>query len=227
MQIGWRQKYATSRNLFTKTMASYSQKPSLKAYLEILLSLFTISILGIFAIRPTTITIGKLYNEIKAKEETIKRMDQKIQNLKNADELYNKEKSRLAMLKVAIPGNPEPDALIRQIEALSIETSVRTTALSTAPLYLLGEPPPDPSQEVLSTSGEKKVNLALILEGSFDNLSAFIKGLENLRRPISIGSLHLEKGQGGIEEVFLTLNLNNLSVPYLLEENLSASQENP
>ena len=82
MQIGWRQKYATSRNLFTKTMASYSQKPSLKAYLEILLSLFTISILGIFAIRPTTITIGKLYNEIKAKEETIKRMDQKIQNLK-------------------------------------------------------------------------------------------------------------------------------------------------
>ena len=92
MQIGWRQKYATSRNLFTKTMASYSQKPSLKAYLEILLSLFTISILGIFAIRPTTITIGKLYNEIKAKEETIKRMDQKIQNLKNADELYTKEK---------------------------------------------------------------------------------------------------------------------------------------
>src|SRR4030042_1069686 len=105
MDIGLRQKYQSRKNLLAKTLNAYSQRPNLKAYLELFLSLITVVVFGVFAIRPTIITIGKLLKEIKAKEETVVIMNQKIENHKTSKfsiksvqrkclkHLYNRQRS--------------------------------------------------------------------------------------------------------------------------------------
>ena len=100
-------------------MGRYKERTDIRAYLEILLSLTTISIFSIFALRPTLLTIAELIKEIDSKEETISKMEQKIGNLAQAQTLFDKERPRIILLGTSIPNLGEPVVFARQVEGLS------------------------------------------------------------------------------------------------------------
>jgi hypothetical protein len=60
MALGWRQGYSRYRAYFLNIYNLYKQRPDLRMFLEILLSLGAIAIFAAFAVRPTALTIVQL-----------------------------------------------------------------------------------------------------------------------------------------------------------------------
>ena len=216
MDIGLRQKYQSRRNLLAKTLNAYSQRPNLKAYLELFLSLITVVVFGVFAIRPTIITVGKLLKEIKAKEETVAIMNQKIESLKTAQDIYNNNKDKIEVAKASIPDDPSPHLLVRQIEAASLDTSTSLSTLSVLSVDLLGDTKTTkPQNSQLSLSSENVLSISITAKGAFENLFAFANELEGLRRPIRLNEINMGTVLSEEKEYTLQLTLNKLTLPYL------------
>src|SRR4030042_569746 len=119
MALGWRNQYLRYRELFFNIIAVYKQRTDLKVFLEILLSLVTISFFGIFALKPTFLTIGQLITEVRGKEETVAKMEQKINDLNMAQSFFSQQPEKISLVKSAIPEIPEPQTFVRQIEGLA------------------------------------------------------------------------------------------------------------
>jgi len=188
MNPGWRRNYLRYKTYFLNVIGKYRDRAEVKAYLEILLSLLTISIFGIFALRPTLVTIAGLIREIETKRETLAKMDDKIQKLSQAQSLYDRERSRIALLNTAIPNRPTPEIFARQIEGLSVKNSVSIFGIETGSATILGEDTSvnqSTASEGLSlpqNAGQVNyiVRLRSPIEG-YQSLHSFLTDAENLR----------------------------------------------
>ncbi len=207
MSNTFRDRYLRSRFLVQKAIREYSEKPALRAYMEILLTLTAISLFGIFAIRPTVITIGKLLQEIKAKEETLITMNEKVENLNTAKELYIRESEKIKLVEEAIPRQPEPDLLALQIEGLAKDNSISVNSLTIEDTKILGTALPDDDQTL---------GITLNTSGSYSDLIKFAKDVENLRRPIKYDGLSITAVPTK-DGAVLYMSLDNLSTPYTIK----------
>ncbi len=162
-------------------------------FLEILLSLVTVSFFSLLALRPTLITIAELIKEIESKKEIVATMDEKIENLARAQTLYDKEIKRVRLLETSIPREPSPDAFIRQVEGLSSKHTVGLLSMSTSKVTLLGQDksgqPETVDGAILGTTGE--VNFAMRVSADYPELFNFLTDVEKMRRPIKLTSLSL------------------------------------
>jgi len=205
MSTTWRDRYLRSKYMVQKTIRDYSEKPQLRAYLEIFLTLTAISLFGIFAIRPTIKTIGLLLQEIKAKEDTLKTMNDKINNLKIAKDLYTREEDKIKLIDEAVPIQPKPDSLALQIEELAKRDSIFINNLTIEDTQILGG---------ANTEEDQDLSLTLSIYGNYSNLTQFSNDVEDLRRPIKFDSITISSAQTKDgKNLFMTLN--NLSTPYL------------
>ena len=139
MALGWRKDYARYKGFFLNIVDFYKQKKDLLMFLEILLSMATIAIFSVFAIKPTAITIIELMKEIKSKEEVLARMDNKLADLKNAQANYSKEAERIQLLDTAVPLNPAPVTFFRQIQGISSNDSANLESASIDEVVLVGD----------------------------------------------------------------------------------------
>jgi len=187
-----------------RAIRELNEKPAMRAYLEIFLTLITISLFGIFAIRPTMITIGRLLQEIKLKESTLATMNKKIADLNAAKDLYTKESEKIKLIEEAIPRSPQPDLIALQIEGLARENNVNIKSLGIEDTKILGTPTPE---------DDGVLTLTLNLSGEYQGLISFAKGMEDLRRPIMYDGLSLSLVQGKDSRA-LFMTLENLSTPY-------------
>lgn len=215
----WRRNYVKYRTYLLSIIGRYRERADVKAYLEILLSLATISIFAFFALKPTLLTIAQLIKDIESKNETLSVMNQKIQNLAKAQALYDQERSNIQLLKVAIPENPAPDVFVRQLEGLSAKYQSPIAALKLDKVVILGDeitvaggeeegsPLPDGSKGLtfsVSTTAEPALYLSL---------SNFLSDIERLRRPVKIDSFDFTSSEG-TEGNTLILVISG-KVPYL------------
>lgn len=199
-----RDRYTRSKNMAQRAIRELNEKPAMRAYLEIFLTLITISLFGIFAIRPTMITIGRLLQEIKLKESTLATMNKKIADLNAAKDLYTKESEKIKLIEEAIPRSPQPDLIALQIEGLARENNVNIKSLGIEDTKILGTPTPE---------DDGVLTLTLNLSGEYQGLISFAKGMEDLRRPIMYDGLSLSLVQGKDNRA-LFMTLENLSTPY-------------
>jgi len=88
----WREDYNRYQRLFWKNYNLFKEREDIRNYVELVLSLISIIIFAVFALRPTILTIIELNKEIKTKEETVKQMDTKIKNLQKAQKPYQSGK---------------------------------------------------------------------------------------------------------------------------------------
>lgn len=205
MSTTWRDRYLRSRYMVQKTIREYSEKPALRAYLEIFLTLTAISLFGIFAIRPTVKTIGLLLKEIKAKESTLKTMNEKINNLKIAKDLYTREEDKIKLIDEAVPKQPKPDNLALQVEELAKKDSVFINNLTIENTQILGSS---------NAEDDQSLTLTLGISGSYSNLTQFANDIEDLRRPIKFDGITISSASVK-EGKTLFMTLKNLSTPYL------------
>lgn len=188
MAQGWRRDYSRYRGFFLNILDLYKAKPSLRIYLEIILSLATIIILSLFAIRPTILTIIELNNEIKNKKSTIATLGQKINNLEQASMQLQSQSSKLNLINQAVPKSANLDILVNQLEVLASTHQLNILNIASTDLVVSGElKKKAKANDLKDLPGEvNELNLTISVTGTYQNLLAFLQAIENLRRPIMV-----------------------------------------
>lgn len=169
---------------FYNILALYRQRQDIKAYLEILLSIATIALFVIFAIKPTFVTIADLLVKINNQQQTSDQLDTKIKHLGIAQTLYNKEETNIALLNSAIPSGPNAPSYVRQVEGIIQKDGLTESSLSIDKLDLLST----------NSSGSATLNLTTTINGNYQNLTGFLQDLENLRRPSILSKIDFTSG---------------------------------
>lgn len=193
MEPTWRKDYIRYKSYFLNLIGRYKERSDVKAYLEIMLSLITISVFSIFALRPTLLTIGELIKEIESRKDTLSQMNNKITNLSQAQSLYDKQRTKIALLKTAIPKKADPISLARQIEGLSLKNKAVVLGISTEKAYLggLNDKRDQALADETNTSSNElvfSVQITAPLE-QYSSLSGFLSDLENVRRIVKVDKL--------------------------------------
>jgi len=189
---GWRQSYFRYQRYFLNVYNLYKKRKDVKMFLEILLSLSAIAIFGVFALRPTFLTIAQLLRQIQEKEDIIIQMDQKIANLSAAQRLFIQEATSIALLNEAVPNQANPDSFVRQIEAAVNRTNVSVIGMSISEVSLVGEPEIKKVKDTGDFPTEaSQMSVSVSMSGSYQPLTSFLSDLENLLRPLLIDSVSL------------------------------------
>ncbi|MBU0618955.1 type 4a pilus biogenesis protein PilO [Patescibacteria group bacterium] len=187
MALDYHQGYVRYRNQF-KTLRELYQKPIVRTYSLLVLTLLTVSFLGLTAIKPTLTTIAQLIKEIEDKRIVTQQLTKKIESLSQAQIEFQRIRPKLDGLDQAIPKQPAFANLVWEIEYLAAKHQVNLIDFQIGKVVLLGE---DKVQNLDNSDQQAvKITLALNLGGEFNNLRQFVNDLENLQRIIQVAEVN-------------------------------------
>ena len=216
MAIRWKQNYARYKDFFLNTYSVYKRRESVQTFLELILTLCAISVLALFALRPTILTIIDLLKQIEKKEELIAQMDTKIQNLSVAQTVYSQQAANIELLSSAIPNSADPHKLVEQIMALFAQNGLAVLSLNLNETLVKGISIQTVSNEFEPLlENANFVPFSVTTKGDYNTIKAAISNLENTRRPSIIGNLAI-KANTSEEDSSLILTVEGQSV-YLLD----------
>lgn len=222
MALGWRSQYYRYRGFFLNVVSLYKQRAELRAFTEVALSIATITIFLLFALKPTALTIIELAKEIGEKKATIASLDQKISDLREAASVYQQNQNLFPSLDIAISNKPKPDTITRQVEGLAAKNSVSLLGLSVGQVTLLGDSSSTKKSSELTPLPEDSLEMpiAINIQGDYPNLTAFITDLENLRIVSKVDSISV--GSSEVNENKVIVALISARIPYLKDKIVSA-----
>lgn len=212
-ETNYQRQYLRYSRYFRQLTGAYRDTPALRASLEFLLTLFTISFFALFALRPTINTIAELWANINSQRQIKTRLEQKIRDLAVSQEIWKTEQKRMETLDRALPKNPGPDTYIKQIEGLAASRGLGISFLKVDEVALRGEVE---KQGEKKTKGQKTetISVSLLLSGSYAPLLGFLEDLENLRRVTDTTSVSFTTTKGVIPgQTVILLTVAN-EVPY-------------
>lgn len=202
MALGWRGQYNRYREFFLNVANFYKQRADLRVFLEIILSLSTVIIFLVFALKPTALTIISLLKEISGKKETIASLNQKLADLNKANTVFDQNQTAIPDIETAVATSPQPDLIVQQIEGLAVKNSVDILGASIGQVTIIGTAPVKKSSSDVKPlpGGAKEMAISLNVRGNYSNLLSFLKDFENLRivtkiDTIAITSSTTDKGQ--------------------------------
>jgi hypothetical protein len=221
---GWRKNYLRYKTYFLNVVAHYQKRTDLKIYMELFLSLATISIFALFALKPTLTTIAELVKETESKKETISTLDQKIESLARAQATYEQEKEKILLLETSIPKEPTPERFVRQIEALSNRDTVIVLSISLGKTTILGQEQPEKTDSQLEPlpGGAEELSFGINATNTYPILNTFLADMQRMRRPVKIDSLNFKLTE--TEEGTILMLVVNGRTPYLRDSRPMASR---
>lgn len=207
MAINWKKDYFRYKELFLKLLIVYKKRNDVRMFLEILLSLTTITFFSVFALKPTLVTVSQLIKDNNEKQKIIKQMDQKIENVVTAQKIYDQNNEKIPLIEQSIPNLPTPENLLQQIEGVAYMNSVNVVSSSVDEIVLVGKDNKKTSDNRIKDVPENVnyINFSISVTGSYLSLYNFLLNLENLRRPIIINSINLNSSKGDQKEIILML----------------------
>ncbi len=216
MALGWRSQYLRYQEFFLNVLAVYKTRRDLKMFLEILLSAGAVSFFAVFALKPTLLTIASLYTQIKSREETLAKMNQKIKDLGEARVAMSRE-SRIPLVESAVPNDPAVESFVRQIEGLSASHSLKLLGISIGEVVLVGPPSPKKrdAQTLPLPEDAKEVDFSITASGDYSSFLALVSDLERVRRPVKVEVVGINSSKVETGKV-LVLVINGRT-PYLGE----------
>jgi len=212
MAFDYHTQYQKYRHYFVDLARLYQTRPQAKVYLELTLTLFTISFFSYFALRPTALTIIRLWHQIQTQQQVKDELDQKIVHLNLAQANYQKLQSDLAELDLALPSSPLPASFLRQIETFIATHGLSLAALQSGNIYLLGQPSSTDSPPSLPLS-TATVSFTLTVQGNYSDIKSFLADMENLKRLHLITDLSIHQPPQSQQEGRLSLTVTG-QVPF-------------
>jgi hypothetical protein len=215
MALGWRKGYLRYKEYFLNILVLYQKKKEVRMFLEILLSSLTIVFFGLFALRPTLLTIAELYKQVKSKEETVQKLDQKISALSQVQNIFTSQGQRISLVSQVAPVPPSPETFVRQLEGVASKNNTKILGISVGEVVLKGPPTVKRESLELSSLPEEAKGLSFSVSANSDYLSliGFLNDLEKLRRPIKIDNLAFNSSLVGEKKVLVIVVSGR--VPYL------------
>ncbi|MCX6704994.1 MAG: hypothetical protein NT162_01510 [Candidatus Woesebacteria bacterium] len=182
MVLGWRGSYARYKEYFLDISALYKKRADLRAFLEIILSLSTITVFLLFALKPTAITIIDLLQQIKEKQAALSGLTKKVNDLRVASGLLQQNQALIPDINIAVSTLAKPNILAGQVLGLSAKNSVDILGFSVNQITLVGVTTNKSTPEFKPLPGNaKEIPFSISIRGTFPNLISFIKDFENLR----------------------------------------------
>src|SRR5689334_5747586 len=141
MALGWRGQYLRYREFFLNISDLYKKRADLRAFLEVILSISTVTIFLLFALKPTALTIISLLQEIKDKQTTVNALTQKVSNLNTANNVFAENQNLIPDIEESVSTSPEPDTIAQQIEGIAAKNSANILGISIGQVTLVGTIP--------------------------------------------------------------------------------------
>ncbi len=222
MNPGWRGNYLRYQSYFLNIIARYKERADIRAYIEILLSLATVSLFAVFALRPTLLTIAELIKEIETKKTVLAQMKTKIDTLTSAQILYDRERSRINSLFASITDKSDPEIYARQIEGLSQQYNIEVSEITAGEAVIIGMGTKTEKVEVKNLDPLPEGAMGMTVSATFstglDQYLAFanlISYFEMLRRPAKIDTLQIRTITTEESEKAIELGIKS-RLPYLI-----------
>ena len=167
------------------------------SYVSLILSLFSISFFGIFAIRPTLITAVTLSKSVAELKKLDIEYENKISNIITAQSQYEQIRGNIPNIDQALP----KDAAFNQLANI-LEKFTGQSNLTIIQLQIDGSP-----ISRLPPSGKvENIQFSILTNGNYLSSSDFIQHLLNWKRLITVESLELSK-EGGTQSAELRMTL--------------------
>lgn len=155
------------------------------AYIYIVLTLFTISFFGLFAIMPTISTISNLDKQYKDNLLVYESLKEKLSALQKLDQQYFEIQPDLELIYSAIPKTNRIPYLTRQIETLASVHNLTITHLEFGPIELSPIKKTEPSMYSFTFD--------ISIEGNDFEVNNFIEDFINFDRIVALN--HLVSGK--------------------------------
>ncbi|HJY98320.1 MAG TPA: hypothetical protein VJ227_01250 [Patescibacteria group bacterium] len=201
MALGWRGQYLKYKEFYLNIQSLYKQRADLRAFFEIILSISTIIIFTVFALKPTALTIISLYNQIQEKKDTVARLDQKINALSRAADLLEQNQDFLPTIDLAVNENPRPDFMAQQIQALAVKNSVTILGITVGKVSIVGSKGASKPQSGLTPlpNNAGQMEISLSVRGDYPNLINLLNDIKNLRMVTKVDSagINSSDSEGG------------------------------
>ncbi len=171
-------------------------KPRVQNYTSVIFSFLVVSLFGLYAIRPTLQTILTLRREIRDKTEISQKMEDKIAALIEAQANYSQVEASLPFVDQALPDSPEAIPLIIQLRNLASIVGVTLVSVQLPAVPLLGgEATPAAKPKTIQTAGNQQaVDFSIGITGPYTAIQAFIGGIQEMRRIVTIQSISVSTG---------------------------------
>lgn len=170
------------------------QNKEVRIYTSLILSFLTVAFFAYFAIRPTLITIASLKKEVKDQKEILKKLDDKLLVLSQAQQNLRTIEPLLYLLDEALPKESYLTLFLGQIETLINQNNLTLVSDKTGQVLIKGE---EYKQANSSKQTEVKnypsYTISLVLAGNYEDLTRFLNSLENLRRINVIDDLNFNR----------------------------------
>lgn len=194
-------------SLYSQKIGLLYKRPEVKASLEVILSVFTITILIMVAIRPTLVNITSLQKKIADQETVNKKADNKITQLINADKQLKEFASSLYLYDDAVPDGYKFSDGAGRIEYLAKKNNLKIESLSFSGYNLTGGEATKldwfSKMAKLDPSNVTIEEVSFTITGKPQGVVDFLKEIENMDRLAILNNVTLAKqtGQTKAEDV--------------------------
>lgn len=162
------------------------------------LSLTIALAVGILIIKPQWEGITQQNKQIKAKQEEVDNKKQKINDLKELKENYQKIKDKITTIATALPTSEEQAELLIQLNTMALKNGVYLLQFNAEEVKKT-----DTKQEDIYITTPVEVQIV----GDFQTMKNFVSDIEKNLRILDITSIGIKKApQGNIMIVTLKIN---------------------
>lgn len=187
-------------SLYFQKVGLLYRRPEIKASLEIILSVFTVTILIFVAIRPTLTNIVQLQKKISDQELVNKKADNKIVQLFNAQNQLNTFGISLKLFDAAVPDTFSYVDSAKRIEYLARLNGLTVDSMAFPGYALLrGATVNDAwAANIIKPSGANTLldKVSFAVNGKPDEVITFLRQIENMDRLATLDNVSLTKQVG-------------------------------
>jgi hypothetical protein len=176
-------KQTYNKSLFNrvhKRMLPLVENTKSASYFTITLTLLSLSFFGLFAIRPTIITVVSLYKSVEDLKKINIEYENKIGSLVRGQAEYEKIRKQIPLIQSAVPLTSSFHKLTSQLEDFTVRSDISINQLQVDGVAVSKQNPTDKLQ---------KYNFSMITIGSYQNTYTYLQHLLNWKRLVSVNSL--------------------------------------
>jgi Tfp pilus assembly protein PilO len=175
---------ANRKKQISTALLQFYDKPIAKVSVELFMTISTVIIFAVFAIRPTLLTMSDLIKELNDKKELNALLKEKVASLQSAQNEYLAAQDRLGVLDEAIPSTPKFEEAVLIIEKIASDNKLLISSMDAK------EVPKEPDDKV-DIDAQKRVSRPILVTvtGDYPTIRHFIEDLRNSQRTLIVSSV--------------------------------------
>lgn len=189
---------------YYQRIKTWGRQPKTQISGMITLSIFTVAFFLSMAILPTFKTIAGLRKEIDDQQEVKAKLTRKAAALETAEVNYTKAINDLKLINSILPEKEELERLAWQIQWLANQQGLTINSGSFGGFNLVGQ---------AVNSNQTELTADLTIKGSYQQIRAFLQGLTNIDRLITVQEVNFNKQKLQDGELTASLKLAGFYLP--------------